>query len=158
MTSNGKTIYCRTFYKYFWDHVTRLDPAYCWVWKGGLEPKTRYGICNYNLKKEGAHRISWRLHFGAIPKGKLVCHKCDNRPCVNPNHLFIGTIKDNHHDAMRKGRNVKGERVGNSKLTEAKVRQIRASNLGCIRAARFFGVSKGTILRVRSRKGWKHVL
>ena len=85
----------------------------CWLWMGAVN-QNGYGTWS----GDKAHRISWRLHQGEIPKGMCVLHKCDVRVCVNPQHLFIGTIADNNRDAINKGRVVyPGERHGSAKLT-----------------------------------------
>lgn len=75
----------------------------CWVWTG-LKNWGGYGRMRINKRDKIAHRYSWELHFGNIPAGRLVCHKCDNRSCVNPHHLFLGSHKDNYQDMISKGR------------------------------------------------------
>jgi hypothetical protein len=80
----------------------------CWVWTAGLRGKTGYGAFKLNGKVIDAHRISYELHNTVIPPGMYVCHTCDNRKCVNPNHLFLGSAKDNHQDAVNKNRIIPG--------------------------------------------------
>jgi len=104
-----------------------------------------------------AHRLSWELHFGPIPTGLRVLHKCDNRLCVRPDHLFLGTAKDNTDDMLQKEREARGEMLPQAKLTAADIPIIRASQeSGDILAARY-RVSKSTISMVRHRKVWKHI-
>ncbi len=97
--------------KKFWAKVNKDGPTpshmphlgQCWIYGAG----NSYGVVKWKGKSTTAHRVSWELINGAIPKGKMVLHHCDNPPCVNPGHLFIGTAKDNMEDALRKGRRPK---------------------------------------------------
>lgn len=107
-----------------------------------------------------APRVSWELHKGIIPSGLYVCHKCDTRSCVNPDHLFLGTPAGNIRDAVNKGRwtHLRGEGNGQSKLTDSAVVIIRNSPaVHGSELARRFGVSPPTICRVRKRDGWRHL-
>ena len=87
----------------FWTRVVGDLATGCWLWTG---PRFRegYGSLSYGPLRIRAHRFSWELHVGPIPEGLVVCHRCDNPPCVRPDHLFLGTQSDNLHDAVAKGR------------------------------------------------------
>lgn len=100
----------------FWSFVIRQKG--CWPWMGGINSTGR-GIFWLNNETPKAHRISWIVHHGPIPKGKLVLHRCDNGRCVNPEHLFLGTHRDNTQDMIKKGRF-----VGNRKLKWWQIERI----------------------------------
>lgn len=86
----------------FWSRVNRGHPDHCWTWEG-LKSKGYGYLCHEGIYIR-AHRLSYEIHNGEIPKGLLICHHCDEPSCVNPVHLFLGTNRDNMIDALRKGR------------------------------------------------------
>jgi hypothetical protein len=113
-----------------------------------------------------AHRVAYTLCYGPIPNGLQVCHRCDNPPCCNPYHLFLGTIADNMADKKRKGRAragwISGERHWASKLTEDDVRAIRAAltdgTVTMVTLAAQYGVSAPTIFSIKHRRHWRHIV
>lgn len=148
----------------FMDKVFMIPEAGCWIWAGASHP-TGYGRFGmYKGDVDFAHRASWRLFRGAIPKGIYVCHHCDVRMCVNPNHLFLGTATDNMRDASKKNRiKMPPQSYASSdahqvaKLTNENVREIRSSSVGSFALARKFGVSPSTIWSARTGRTFKDV-
>ncbi len=132
----------------------------CWLWCGGLSANG-YGAIYAGGKQHGAHRVAYELHCGIIPVGMHVCHRCDVRACVNPDHLFLGTIRDNNADMMAKGRNryvpLSGGANGCAKLTAADILAIRGRPSTQRETAREFGVARSLISRIRQRKSWSHI-
>lgn len=117
----------QSFLTRFWSRVNKTKS--CWLWSGapGSDGYGEIFINRKSLPKHiRTHRVSWILHFGEIPDGLHILHRCDNPPCVNPKHLWLGTNKDNMSDMTIKGRRACGEKHGKSKITEKDVRRIRA--------------------------------
>lgn len=146
----------------FWRYVHRRQDHQCWPWTGSVMVRGGYGQLNDRKRLLKAHRLSWELHFGAIPDGLLIRHLCHNPVCCNPSHLLPGTIKDNHVDMQKAHRmfvpeSPKGEKHHSSKLTEDVVCFIRQSSLPGATIARQLGVSKSTVSVIRRNKTWKHV-
>jgi hypothetical protein len=136
----------------------------CWIWDAALiDKKQGYGSFYLgNGQHEKAHRASWMLYKGEIPVGFCVLHRCDVRACVNPNHLFLGTNKDNVDDRVKKGRTRVGfgEKHGNSKLNNEKVLMMRAmyaDGSTSYELAEIFGCGKSMAHLVCSHRNWKHV-
>jgi hypothetical protein len=139
-------------------------PDACWPFQGSRKGKSRYGrFCLPRPTHDAfAHRVAWAAHNGKDPGGMLVCHTCDNPPCCNPRHLFLGSVKDNYWDMVVKGRRrlsvQSGESNGNARLNEANVREI----WGLIHAgwnnskiARHYDVGHAMISRIRLGLSWK---
>lgn len=149
---------CRNTPEKFWSKVNICGADKCWFWLASKD-KDGYGYFRYNGKNDKAHRVSWIIINGPIPDGLCVLHKCDNPGCVNYNHLFIGTTKDNVVDMFNKGRanKVKGEKHGGSKLTEAQVIQIREDSRTHEKIAKTYNVYRTVITKIKNRQIWKHV-
>ena len=106
-----------------------------------------------------AHRLAWEKANGPIPEGMCVCHRCNNKPCVNAEHLYLATSRQNTIDAYRDGliTPAVGERHSQSKLTEAEVLEIRATDISCGKGAIKYGVDRMTISNIKNRKTWRHI-
>ena len=128
----------------------------CWIWDGNL--LNGYGTIFHEGKTQKAHRMLYEAHKGAIPKGMLVCHKCDEPSCVNPDHLFIGSQKENMEDCVAKGRIAKGSRQGNAKLTEDQVIEIRrmfAEGAKLREVAKLYNMSTQNASDIKTRNSWR---
>lgn len=151
----------------FWANVTRSDG--CWEWQGRRQ-HNGYGIIAHKSKNVLTHRLSFELTHGGIPAGKIICHKCNNPPCVRPDHLYAGTYADNLYDNWR---NNPGERErfiamrhaergsdhANALLTDEQVLEIWRSK-GTITnraAAKLFGVAQSTVADIRRGHSWRHL-
>ena len=142
----------------------RIDLGECWSWNGSKN-KAGYGQISVNCKPLLAHRVSWEMHFGAIPRGLQVLHKCDNPECCRPDHLFLGTHAENMRDMFSKGRRktvaLSGSRHGMTKLKEHDVRRIRSELLrGKSQAslAREYSVTLSAVHAISKGKTWKSCL
>jgi hypothetical protein len=157
----------------FYDKIDKVENG-CWMWTG-WKFKDGYGGFNVRRRTVRAHRWAYKYFVGPIPEGMCVCHKCDNPACVNPDHLWIGTNIDNMRDEREKGRTpngdrngkrtcpekiIKGIKVGVPKITEMDVKEIRAmcGEGYCYKEiAKKFGISPGSISKIKFRVNWKQV-
>lgn len=142
----------------FWSKVDRREPEACWEWQGA---RTQYGYGAY--RRTNAQRTAWEITHGEIPGGSstFVCHTCDNPPCCNPAHLFLGTHADNVADMMAKRRHNHGEMVNTCRLTEDAVREMRSlyvrGRVTYRELAVRFGMSPQAVGHVVRRYSWRHV-
>lgn len=133
----------------FWNQLDRSGD--CWIWtRANIQG---YGVLVVDRKRYRAHRYAYELTYGAIPDGLHVCHHCDNPPCCNPAHLFVGTRADNMADMVRKGRQSRPW----AKLRPEDIPLIRSDDRTSAAIARDFGVSPSAIDMVKWRKTWRSV-
>jgi hypothetical protein len=146
----------------FWSHVTKSDG--CWIWTAARDQRG-YGCFRWNGRLVKAHRVAWMIERGPIGDGLHACHRCDNPPCVRPDHIFLGTASDNMRDAYTKGRlrapdGPRGETHHKARLTAIQVVEVRSLLAG--RALRhreiatMYGVGRTTITAIAQGKNWKH--
>jgi hypothetical protein len=152
--------------KSFEKHVIRQEG--CWGWKGPVS-KGGYPVmsCRRGIGPDKGHRASWLIYKGNLQKEKHVCHSCDNPICTNPDHLWMGTPKENNDDKIKKGRGncppppiKKGSENGSSVLDEEKVKEIKIKlrdGKSAYSICKIYGVSKQTILRIKNGVNWSHV-
>ena len=143
----------------FWKKVDKGGEGDCWLWTGSDNGKGGYGRMGIDGKAKSAHRISWELHNEKIPEGMHVLHHCDVRNCVNPAHLYIGTHQDNVNDRIRRGRQLRGENHGSSKLTSKDVAEIRRLYATGVLSPKHIGgmflVSGGHVSCIAKGKYWQ---
>lgn len=153
-------VHNRSIEEKFWEKVNKESDDKCWTWTASIN-NFRYGNFNFNGIIERSHRVSWILTNGKIPEGLCVLHKCDNRKCVNPNHLFLGTYKDNAIDRNNKKRGYipDPEHVNTTKLTWNIVREIRKeykeNNITYRNLAKKYGISRSEIGYIIKNEHWK---
>lgn len=130
----------------------------CLLWLKGVDD-WGYGTIKIDKKMKKAHRVAWALYNGEIPDGLKILHRCDTPPCINPNHLFLGTDQENNDDMVRKGRRVQvyGEDWPQAKLTEDQVLEIRASKENRVFLGKKYNVHRDTITDVILRRTWRYL-
>ncbi|CAB4177895.1 HNH nuclease [uncultured Caudovirales phage] len=138
-------------------NIVRIPESGCWIWMSSLNPGG-YGKTGLGRGScLSAHRVSYENKYGAIPKNKLALHTCDITCCVNPDHIFIGTQKDNMIDKVKKNRQAKGEKHGQHKLTEMQAIEIKFSAKSSIELSKEFDCSITAIRQIKSGLNWKHL-
>lgn len=143
----------------FFESRYKINSFGCWEWQGARD-KNGYGL--YGVKTK-AHRYSYEKHKGKIPEGMCVCHNCpggDNKGCVNPDHLWLGSQAENIWDKEPKGKQTKGQDSGRAKLTDKNVRSIRKKlekGISGLVLAQEYKVTPGLIYHIKHRRTWKHL-
>lgn len=152
---SGKTLEER-----FWEKVDRGEPGECWEWQGATDTGG-YGRIHVDGRDEGTHRVSYELEHDEKPGDDWVLHHCDNKPCVNPNHLYLGDRSENTKDMYDRGqRSGTGEKNPPAKLTNAEVKEIRArveDGETQYELADEFDVSQSTISHIVTGYNWSGV-
>jgi hypothetical protein len=142
------------------DERLKRMPSGCLEWQGARD-RSGYGTLRAGKRDHKAHRLAYERAFGPITNGRFVCHTCDNPPCCEPSHLFLGTSQDNIDDRQSKGRGASGERMAAAKVNDHAVRQIRrlVSEDGHTQqaVAEMFGIDQTTVSKIVLRVSWKHV-
>ena len=144
----------------YWSLVDKRGPNECWVWRG-YRHKQGYGRFKWRGQNRLAHRLSVQFTTGKeIPWQVHALHRCDNPPCVNPEHIFLGNHRANMADMRRKGRHAHGERSGLAVLTEKEVKRLRVIGASKLlthsEMALIFGIDKSNVTRVLNRQNWAH--
>ena len=145
----------------FWSRVSPEPTTGCWLWTGGANGRG-YGQVWFANRQQSVHRVAFVLANGPIPQDRIVMHRCDNRPCVNPGHLVLGSHQENTDDMRRKGRerHVQGSEHPFAKTTEQdilEVRELYAKGWTATELAKMCSRKVSWVCSVVSRRAWKHV-
>lgn len=157
----------RTIQQRFEEKFEPVTESGCWIWTAGLkgkDEKQSYGLFRVGSRIRKAHQVSWEIYKGEIPKGSgyhgtCVCHQCDTPSCVNPDHLFLGTMRDNNDDKTNKHRVPRGSNHHSTTLTEKQVMEIKSLSTSKSQKelAAMFGVSRQNIGSIQNSVTWSHV-
>jgi hypothetical protein len=138
----------KTLQERFESYVIAEPMSGCFLWTP--TQRGEYGQFNHEGKMRIASRVAWELYVGPIPEGMNVLHKCDTPACVNPYHLFLGTLKDNTQDSVKKWRH-------RHKLTEDQILAIRNDTRSCIMIAKEYEIGKSQVSNIRRQASWEHL-
>lgn len=137
--------------------IVKVPESGCWIWLGSITPQG-YGALTFGAKTHlNAHRTSYELKYGPIPKDVMALHHCDVRCCVNPDHIFLGNQQDNMTDKVCKNRQAKGSKHGQAKLTEQQAREAKFGTARPTELAKKFNCSATMIRQIRGGLYWKHL-
>ena len=143
----------------FWTRVHKSST--CWLWTGARKSQMGYGAIWCRPRLLSAHRLSWYIKHGPIPRGMMVLHRCDNPLCIRPSHLYLGTHTENMADMSKRGRTDRtgrpGMKNGRAKLTDEQVQEIRTSNEPRSTLVKKFGITKCVVSQIILRKTWRHI-
>lgn len=148
----------------FFDRVGCKTESGCILWNGQFS-EGGYGVISYKTGRTGnsvrANRVAYELMVGPIQDGLFVLHRCDNPPCINPTHLFLGTVADNSKDMVVKGRSARGERHGSAAVTESTVLELREryrqGGISKRSLAREYGIGESALAHILKRRSWSHL-
>ena len=142
----------------FYDNKFVVDKKTgCWNWIAAMGGDEKHSCGRFNIKGKcvHSHRASWIVHYGEIPEGLVVCHKCDNRLCVNPQHLWLDTQSNNLRDMFKKKRYGSNQKL--DKKSVLKIRKLYDSGVSPTEIGRRFDIGRGTVWRIAKRKIWSYV-
>lgn len=138
--------------EFFWLNIKKTDT--CWIWEGNKN-KDGYGRINFNSKHQLAHRYAYELLVGCIPENKLICHHCDNPPCCNPEHLFLGTDRQNTDDKLLKKRHKNGQKLSITSVKE--IKKLLNNGLTQKKIGEIYGVTRSAISNIAYGQSWSNI-